>query len=87
MARPVALFGERWVDPEGRIVVRLIGPRRVVLSESTTGTVDELPVVWAWREDHGGIVQIVEDSWGAIEVRRDPVGRFLAARPLPSDHW
>lgn len=83
-ARPVALFAERWVDREGRLVVRLLSPRRVVLSESVTGTVDELPVLWAGRGDNGEIVQIVEDSWGAIEVWRDPVGRFLAARTLPA---
>jgi hypothetical protein len=78
----VALVTQRFVDGEGRIVVRLLGPKARVLSERFDGDVRALPVRWAGRTEHGEIVELVEDAWGPIEVRRDPVGRFLSARAV-----
>lgn len=77
-----ALVTQRFVDEEGRIVVRLLGPKATVLAERFDGDVRNLPVRWAGRGEHGEIVEIVEDAWGPIEVRRDPVGRFLFARTV-----
>ncbi|HYD39342.1 MAG TPA: hypothetical protein VEB43_00805 [Anaeromyxobacter sp.] len=78
----VALVTQRFVDGEGRIVVRLLGPKAKILSERVDGDVRALPVRWAGRTDHGQIIELVEDAWGPIEVRRDPVGRFLSARAV-----
>jgi hypothetical protein len=61
----------RTVDPTGRVV-----------GEEVVGAVSDLPVLSARRAPDGGVVQVVQDPWGALEVHRDPMGRFLSARAV-----
>jgi hypothetical protein len=80
-AEPVIV--ERAVDSAGRILEKRLGPDLAVLSVRVVGAIDELPVLSSDRAENGEIVERVRDRAGLLEVRRDPVGRFLAVRALP----
>ncbi len=73
---------ERTIDPEGRVVVKVLGRDAAVLGEVVVCSLKDLPVLSSQRDKDGSVVQVVADGFGSIEVRRDSVGRFLAARPV-----
>jgi len=84
VAPPLAagtLSRERAVDAQGWLVERVRDGAGRVLHERLLGHVVQLAVQSTRRAADGGIVQVVRDADGAIEVRRDPVGRFLSAAP------
>jgi hypothetical protein len=76
-----AVAVERVIDADGEIIVRVLGPEAAVLGERAVGSLVDLPVLSSQREGDGSVLQTVKDEWGVIEVRRDPVGRFLSASP------
>lgn len=73
---------ERVVDAAGEVVVRLTGSDAKVIAERVVCSLGDLPVLSTRRADDGGVVQVVADEWGGLEVRRDAVGRFVSARPI-----
>jgi hypothetical protein len=79
---PEVLVRERTVDGRGRIVARVVDGRGRVLKEQVVGAVTDLPLLATRRAEDGTVIEIVQDVWGALEVRRDPAGRFLSARPV-----
>ncbi len=81
-AAPRVAVLERVIDQAGEIVVRVVGQGEKVVGEKVVCSLDDLPVLSSTRAEDGNVVQLVEDDWGPIEVRRDPVGRFLSAKPV-----
>lgn len=81
-AAPRVAVLERVIDQAGEIVVRVVGQGEKVVGEKVVCSLDDLPVLSSTRAEDGNVVQLVQDDWGPIEVRRDPVGRFLSAKPV-----
>jgi hypothetical protein len=73
------LIRERTVDAEGFMRIRLQDRSGRVLRERLIGHVSQLEVRSVQRTVDGEIAEALLDADGPIEVRRDPVGRFLWA--------
>lgn len=68
---------------DGRIVERTLDARGVVVAERAAGDLAALPIRSQHRDAQGRVVQVLETGGAdALEVLRDPMGRFLSARVL-----
>ncbi|WP_248360353.1 hypothetical protein [Anaeromyxobacter oryzae] len=80
---PLRVSVVRTVDPDGRVVLTLIGPDGERIGRPVVRHVMDLPVLSSRRDSWGRVVRVVTDGSGApIEVLLDPMGRFLSARAL-----
>ncbi|ABC83518.1 hypothetical protein [Anaeromyxobacter dehalogenans] len=74
---------QRLLTPDGRVLERALDAHGTLVAERDVGDLAALPIRTQRRDERGQVVQVVDAGGGrALEVLRDPMGRFLSVRVL-----